>query len=422
MTRSPNLSKLVILDPALIAAGGHHAGFALMAAKSHKRSGAPFDLEFVCNDAIDGTLKAQLEACGSNVRPEYRLNFYQGFGESKRVSDVQSYIRQAAREYALAIKQTTKRFPGQELVFFHPSLSWEHAFSLSLALDLTKGDEGAALQLVCAMFNPGLSFDGRTLDCLTSLNFRIGFGALQQFSNVQLYASDFEQAEKYARLLNLPQSLRLHPCYLADWENLEKLNAVSERKSTDSSPGTVILYMGDAKRDKGFLDLPKLLTWLLENVADDRQFYIQFSIPWPDSELEKVAEKLTAIAALHWNVELEYRFLNESELHERLSVASMFVFNYCPETYRDKSSGFLWIVASYGLAICCIDGSWISREAARLGGKVLDCRGSKATFLGCVNKWRPGGPVRSLGNNMYRKNIYRGFWSWLQNVSKGSTI
>lgn len=411
-----NTKKLIVLDPALIATGGHHIGFALMAARSHKESEIPIELEFVCSHCLDEAIKSELEEQGCHVRPEFHLNFYELFNQSTRLEDVQPFIRQAAREYAHAIRESKANYPGQELLFFHPSLNWEHAFALSLAIRTLETND-LSTHLVCAMFNPGIGYDGTTLSPLTKMNFRLGFGALQQLPNVKLFASDSELSEKYTDLLGLNEALLIHPCYLANWESIKNRKFQNSDKGNGAAPGAVILYMGDAKRDKGFLELPDLTRWSLEHAGIDQRFYIQFSIPWPDQQLQDAAACLQEISRSDPRLNVEYRFLSEAEMNERLATASMFTFNYCPRTYTDKSSGFLWVVAWYGLLICCLEDSWLSREARRLGRKPVVCRRSRTAFLRCLRSVDSDKPNTAGNTTQYGKQLYESFWKWLQRIS-----
>jgi len=413
-----SMMKIVVLDPALIAKGGHHTGFALMAAKSYQNLREVFDFEVVCHKSVDLSIVDELESYGCNVRTEFFLNFYELFEQPVRLMEAQEYIREAAREYASAIKMTEERYPSQKLVFFHPSLSWEHAIALALALSLLRSEDKfqSMRHIVCAMFNPGMAYGGFTTDSTNKLQFKLGFAALIKEPNVELFASDSELAEKYTELLDVSSPLPIHPCYLADWDHLvgwEKNNTGSNH----SKAAEVVLYMGDAKREKGFLELPDLLCNLLPHLNSDQDLYIQFTVPWEDVELEAAARRLVEIANSDSRLKVDRKFLSDEELHQKLSSASTFVFNYCPVTYANKSSGFLWIVAWHGLKILTLSESWLSRESARLAHQAQNCRGSTRALICCLN---------SLGNdksdqinsvNSYRSQLYRSFWTWIRSVA-----
>ncbi|MFC6635521.1 glycosyltransferase [Microbulbifer taiwanensis] len=405
------LKKLVVVDPALIAAGGHHTGFALMAARSLSERNESVELEFVCSHCIDETIKAELEGYGCRLKPEFHFNFYEVFGQEVRLAEVQPFIRQATLEYARVIRDVEERSYGQELIFFHPSLSWEHAYALSLALKFI-GDQNTSTHIVCAMFNPGITHNGVTTDSRAKMQYALGFRCLRSLANVKLYASDYELAETYARLLNLQEKLPIHPCYLADWDRLYQAQRVMDGQGKNTRK-RVILYMGDAKRDKGFYHLPRLIKNALKSVGEDQELYIQFSIPWPDTELHSVAMELRDLAAKYSSIVIEEGFLGEAELHQLLGCASMFTFNYCSEIYKNKSSGFFWIVAWYGIPIYCFGNSWMNRESRRLGRPFLSSRGGMVGFRNALANLRHSKNIPQTSDNPYWKAVYRSFWSWI---------
>ncbi|MCK7597362.1 hypothetical protein M0G74_08770 [Microbulbifer sp. CAU 1566] len=410
-------TKVVVMDPGLIAPGGHHTGFAYMAAQSRSDRELPIELEFVCSHCVDVVIKEKIEEFGCRVRPEFFINFYELFANDDGSAESQTYIRQASREYYEAICNTEKPAEGQALIFFHPCVSWEHAVSLSLALRLHDGQEHA-LHIICAMFNPGIRHNGKTLSQSSKMQFGMAFRALEKNRNARVFASDFELAEKYARLLDRQVLLDIHPCYLADWEKI----AQEKRKlqySNKPSKTRILLYFGDAKVDKGFTSLPELVRNILADCESPIELNIHFNNPWDAVDLQEVTAELKDIAAIDDRLNLIEKFLSDDDLHLILHESDLILLNYDSSIYMEKSSGVLWLAAYHSLPVCILQNSWLRREAFRLGVQTVDFKDLNSfieeTVSMCGMKQRNEATDAQL---QYRKTIYQPFWSWLFKVGK----
>lgn len=402
------LKKLVVLDPALIAAGGHHTGFALMAARSLVERRLSMELEFVCNHSIADSIKNELERYGCRVRPEFHFNFYAMFEQDARLAESQSYIRQAAKEYAQVARKTLESSDAAGLVFFHPSLSWEHAQALSLALR-SVGAASEASHIVCAMFNPGTGHNRKTLNSMSKLHFRLAFGALQAIPNVQIFASDYELAEKYGSLLDRQEPLPIHPCYLADWQQLKEEQRATQFTRNDS-PIKILLYLGDAKFDKGFSCLPKVAHQILLHTDSNVELQVHFNNPWENQEIRAVSDQLRKTADKDMRLSIQEGFLSDRELHKTLQEADLLLLNYDSCKYMEKSSGVLWLAAYHLLPVCILQRSWLSREAFRLGVRTFSLKDVKKNLAALLVEKKD---IVSSAQSKYRKTIYRSFWHWL---------
>ena len=358
--------KIIVIDPALMAAGGHHAGFAAMAASSLSRQ-KEVDVEFISHKNIDETIRAQLEQAHCEVRADFSINFYEYFDQPVSVADIQPYILQVTKEYIAAIQSSTKFHVSSEIIFFYPSLTWEQAYCLALALTYLTSAL-TAKHIVCAMFNPAIDFRGKTTNRTKKLNYTLAFKALDKHKSVQLYASDQELASSYAGLLDQVKPLPIHPCYLADWSNLNNDNYVIKQQG---EPLKVALYMGDAKENKGFLLLPRIASKMLADKTLDIVLTVQYTLAWADETVREVAEKIVLIAREDKRLVVTERFLSDSELHNHLEHTDLFIFTYEPEAYQDKSSGLLWLIGWYKTSVYFLNATWLSREAQRLQLPVL---------------------------------------------------
>jgi len=406
------IKRLIVVDPALARKGGHHTGLALLIATSKE---SDVDVTFLSHRNISVSLKQTLESYGCIVKPIFDFNFYEIFEKELTLNQANAYVLNAAKEYADVIRQMCEERSRGRLNFFHPSMSWEHAYALSLALN-TIGYDTDMSHLICAMFNPGVSYSGVTLDCQRKLNFEISFRALLSSARVKLFASDMELASIYKTLLCHQSDVPVHPCYLSRWVNPVKEAAGRANHNSTDEEAEIILYMGDAKSDKGFLELPDLVSQVLAATADDQKLYIQFNIPWPDPELELVAEKLRCCALNSNRIILREGFISQCEVGRRLFSAKLFVFNYCNQHYQHKSSGFLWLVIWYQTPVYFFGRSWLSREATRLGAKVLGQGGSMESFLAAIKSPYERYAVNTSSCGYYFNLLYRDIWDWLKYV------
>ncbi|SDZ78665.1 hypothetical protein [Microbulbifer marinus] len=408
--------RFVVLDPALIKEGGHHTALSLLVAASKEDD---VDVTFISHQYISDSLKQQLENNGCIVKPEFLLNFYEIFEKQIELNAANAYVLNAAKEYAKVIQGQCEQGGSGKLVFFHPSMSWEHAYALSLALK-TIDYSMDMCHIVCAMFNPGLGPDGTVFDPQRKLNFEIAFRAVSSSTRVKLFASDIELSSIYKKLLNLGSDVPVHPCYLSTWMRSAKEESGDPNCDFIDDGSEIILYMGDAKSEKGFCDLPDLVCESLKNVDSHQKLYIQFNIPWPDPELEMVAEKLRYCASVNEQLILHEGFISQHEVERRLSNASLFVFNYCNEHYQNKSSGFLWFVVWHQTPVYFFGHSWLSREARRLSAPVLGQSRDRKQFWAAIRESRKYRIFGAPSSRFYFDSLYRDFWDWIKEVCQSA--
>ncbi len=403
--------KIIVLDPALMAAGGHHAGFAAMAASSLSRQ-KQVEVEFVSHENIDETIRAQLEQAHCVVRADFSINFYEYFDQPVTVADIQPYILQVTKEYIVAIQSTMKHPISSDIIFFYPSLTWEHAYCLALALTYLTPIP-ATKHIICAMFNPAIDFRGKTTNRTKKLNYTLAFKALDKHKSVQLYASDQELAGTYAGLIGRVKPLPLHPCYLADWSNLNNDNYAIKQQE---EPLKVTLYMGDAKENKGFLLLSRIASEILADKILNIVLTVQYTLAWADETVREAAEKIALIAREDKRLVVTERFLSDNELHNHLEHTDLFIFTYKPGVYQDKNSGLLWLVGWYRTPVYFLNATWLSREAHRLQLPVLKTINDLHNLKENINQIKNKDTEASNDSDLYRTEMYRSFWQWIASL------
>lgn len=397
-----NKPSLAIIDPGLMEAGGHHAGLASMLLDDLEQGkGEP--LLFVCHQQVDKRLLARIENLQLPVAPLFSANFYQVCQPLESLPDYDHLIAPLAQEYAHAFKITNEGTADRSVILC-PCVSWQHALAMNVGLALFKRNNEnnqSCVIAVCAMFNPGLTDNGITIDGSVARFNQLAFSWLDNHSEVTLFASDEELSCAYQHLLNRPLPLPIHPCYLMNWQQFS-----AELQQVNREENRVILYTGDAKLNKGFLLLPKLVTSNLRH-HPHTTWVIQFTQNWPLPELEQAILELENIAAGTPQVELVKGYWQPTEMMRQFARASAILLPYSSSAYLYKSSGVLWLAAFSKLKILLTEQSWLSREAERLG---LNWQLTESSILPLVANDES---QDSSDGVIYKNKLYRDIWDWL---------
>lgn len=393
---------LAVVDPALGVAQGHHTGFAavLAAGRPAGRSASLWTHRTLAADAAQA-----LRGTGIRVEPRFATNYYRHFGKSGNGAALFGYIGALAREYAALHRQVAAE--GAPTCLLYHTLGWEHANALSLAL---QAGQGAAQVRHCVllMFCPGIAHDGRMFDRTLGLNYRIALRRLHRLPGVRLFAGCSEHAAAYARLLDLAEPLPVHPCLLGNWGEPPPPRA----SAADPRSPRLLLYLGDAKANKGFNALPETIARLQRQCGPGARFVVQYNrLPaWADAALRASARQLETLAAGEPRLELHRGFWSDEQLRRQLCQADLLLLNYDPREYAEKSSGLVWLAAWYGLPTLLPPG-WPQREARRLGLPHAPCAALDDPAHLPSRLW--AGPA---GDAAYRRALFTPLWSWLDHT------
>ena len=393
------MKQVFVLDPGLMEAGGHHAAL-LSTLLCYKGSDT---LQIFAHKKLDETLLTESEVKGLKTYRHFESNFYEHYtSEHFRNSElIQSYIRKLAVEYFQAINQAVKSSTKKGLVFFIPCANWEHASAISLALTLVKKAETFNVRRVvfkvCCMFSPK-----KHSDCASRVRYTSAFLRLTRFPYVQLHASDFETRKFYESLGVVISGI--HPCYLLPWEQL------SGRKEALNDTPKLLLYLGDAKEDKGFNRLPSLAEELLKRFNYQVTLVIQYTLAWDYPELDNARERLYSLNKKYEQVELSNEYWSTPTLVNVLNEMDFIYCTYTPSAYENKSSGLAWLAVFFNIPVVMLDECWLTREFERLG---------HTYFIGSEDDPVPtilagkGDLRRSF--NEYGSSLYTNLLAWLAN-------
>lgn len=348
--------QLAVIDPALGKTGAHNRGFVetLLAQR-----GPELQLALCCHHELEPALQATLAQGPMTVHPVFDGDFYQLLHRTGGVAEHWDWLHALAHGYLRAFERLLQQWPQGRIHLLYHTLSWEHASALALAITLLGGRGQRLRHIALLMYWPGLDPQGRVLDGPRSRNFQQAFLALERCPGVRLYASCSEYAQAYAQLLARPEPLPLHPCFLGDWRRAPTRAAALPARR-------VLAYLGEVKGDKGFLALPQRLATLLRHNPSQVQYVVQ-CVQVRNEAGAAVLAQLQALAAQYPQLELHHGFWSDAELHDQLQRCDALYLHYDPQLYAHKTSGLLWLAAWYRRSLWLPAGSWLQREARRLG-------------------------------------------------------
>ncbi|GMM72676.1 hypothetical protein MTsDn5_26280 [Alteromonas gracilis] len=356
------MHKLVIIDPGLYEVGGHHA--ALLNTLAVKEREAAVDITIYSSLHIAEELRDFAARQDLNINPWFDSNFYQYFDEANNFKStaINTFIRGLALEFKSAIVNALESVAvSDNVIFWYPCVNWEHANALSLALSQLAHSaqyrDYVCSHKVCSMFMSQQPENNRT-----NLPYETAFKRLNNCSQVEIYAADWELRE-YLEKLNVGVD-GIHPCYLLPWSDLEIVK--KESVMAEGSTKTFLLYMGDAKENKGFTMLPSLIKSLSATHLENVKLVVQYTTTWSSPVLEEAEQKLGKLAEQLANLEVHKVFWSVEELVRNLNKTDLIFCTYEPSAYQFKSSGLAWLASFFNTPVVLRGESWLAREFARL--------------------------------------------------------
>ncbi|MFZ8143277.1 hypothetical protein [Alteromonas macleodii] len=356
------MQTLVIIDPGLYEVGGHHAALLYtMAAKKQKKT---VDITIYSSFHVANELNEFASSKDLKIKPWFKSNFYQHFEDNPnfKSAKLNSFIRGLALEFKSAILDALERkATAGDVTFWYPCVNWEHANALSLALsqlaDSQQSVDCACKHKVCSMF-----MSQKPEHKLSNLPYETAFRRLTKFLNVELFASDWELRE-YLERLGI-KVCGIHPCYLLPWSSLK--SGKEKYINAENSSRTFLLYMGDAKENKGFTLLPALIKSLSAYYSNNVKFVVQYTMTWSSPELALTEQQLNKLAEQVESFELHKAFWSVGELIHILSSTNLIFCTYEASAYHFKSSGLAWLASFFNIPVVLRGESWLTREFTRL--------------------------------------------------------
>ncbi|WP_406827622.1 hypothetical protein [Microbulbifer sp. ARAS458-1] len=424
---------MIVLDPALGPEGGHHVALLERVHSALESGECSSPVEFYSSRKIRKSLE-RFATDQIRITPFFDTNFYRYSATLPNIAEANGFIAALGKEYLAALKRVftesvlideadptapQRAHRNGKLIIFYPAMQWVHLMAVQFALRLI-GSAVSGHQVehrVCLMYNPGRNHTGEVMNVAEWLSYKMACKSIAAYASVKLYASDYELAEHFGRLLELDSPLPLHPQYLAEMGDLAAPPAVQK------SGKKIGIYFGDAKSDKGFNRLPELLEQVIPTIGADDQVVIQYTSQGNCPRVLAAEEKIRKFAQGEPRLSVISRYLPAEEIQAILFSLDVFVFTYDVHHYQNKSSGFLWLLADKSCQLIFLGESWLSREATRLRLNVCVCafnqlsevlqglfvEGRLAYSEGSKNSSSAYGGVESE----YRERLFAPFFQWL---------
>lgn len=409
--------KVVIADPGLREYGGHHPAMINAIASTESVKKGDLTLEVYCNKACLNEFISETETSKITITKHFTTDFYQYFYQSPCQVTLNKYINLLSKEYLGVFERCTistgssNKQNNTKTLFLYHTLNGEHALALSAAIAIYNQRYTTPLQhCVFLMYDPIKHNENGLFNIQHFLNFKLGFSSLLKHKNVDFYAAEQELQERYQYLLHEnkhEQQLDIHPCGLLSRENTQKSN-------TAKKSNAIILFTGDAKVNKGFLQLPSLVEQLIKNVKEKNvSFIIQYTITNNGLALKQTDEHLQQLAKLDKRIELTTHFWSNEKLHQNFAQASYILFNYDSKIYKNQSSGVLWLAAKYQLKMLFLTDNWLTREAKKLGCHYITCNEDYLSQQLNENRVINANNFDKVAADNYRKLLFQDIGEWL---------
>jgi hypothetical protein len=359
--------RLVLLDPGLASAVGHHSDVNGVLLPALRRHGWQVELWADAQAAQDPALAAQL--------PELRPLLHNGgYIDPRHWCDLPGTLHQAA----LLRPQLQAAAPAEP----SPVAAWvAHSlvpFQLIALAQLLQRQPPAQV-VISLMFAPGEVFAGQPeLDLQAQrqgaeLNARSALAALALAASrgghqLLLGAGSEQLIQRYAPLCaaaGLPPP-QLHPSVVGVQEWMAP---------PEQAPEQILLHWGERKPDKGRELALTVLEQLLDGPALPEHlakaqwcFHAASRQPPPPAEAE-----LLQRADQHGRIRVLEGALPRATMLQELARSSAALLPYCPLAYAERSSGVLWLYAAARLAcarparVVGYGGGWLAAEAPALG-------------------------------------------------------
>lgn len=384
-------NAIYVIDPGMMEAGGHHAALIETLVDSNLNK---VRLSLIAHKNLDSGLAKKAEMAGILVKRHFECNFYQHYDDSLQLkfSGLHFYIRELAWEYIQALKQIAELSGRNKAICFYPCLNWEHASALSLSLSKLEGEINNLVHKICCMFKPN------QINNEIRLLYSHAFRQLKKLPAVHLYASDWETKEFYTSIGVVIEGY--HPCYLLPWNTISLIP-----KPSSSEEPHFLLYLGDAKEDKGFKELPILVQRFIKEYHGRVKLSIQYTMAWGSPALIEVEKELRILSNQFSQLNVYPIFWNTSELVSMIKSVTAIICTYDTKVYQTKSSGLAWLSSYLKTPVVIKNECWLSREIKRLG------------YLSFISKSLV---VNSKFTNIkfketsYGSSIYRDFTAWLK--------
>ena len=169
------------------------------------------------------------------------------------------------------------------------------------------------------------------------------------------------------------------------------------------APQTLLLFAGNAVKEKGIERIPELVR-LLARALPDWKLLVQANDTTEYSMKEPVAE-LRAMSASVAALELHTGRIDEEDYHRLIDTAHVIVLPYDAQAYRYQTSGVLWEAIAAGRVVGLPAGTNIEEDAASWEADyvAIDTSSAQSIADGLIGALEHGAPDRELAEAAARR-------------------
>lgn len=343
------------MDAGLSFLSGHHAGF-LLRVISHFQIDIASSMVFCSNSAI--CINSPVcKIISKSLRPVLGATGYEGFTDTLYCSELDNKLQfTAAQTLALNFLQYDAILAGsRQVVVLNATLATVQAIDGWLSLRGVRFKPALTIHLLSGV---GVSLKpvGSTwrlveTDPILRNKLRASLERISlQAPNASLLLSSKMRIAELRALSNLPSKV-------FKFQN-DIVPVVMSGLEKNASKSRVILYMGDAKHDKGISALPSVLASLVEK-SSDWSFFAQVNDV--SGRFSGVSRQLLEESIGHPQISLHFGWLDEEFYLKILSTASAVVLLHTIDGYHDKESGIVADADLFKIPIICRVGTAIER-------------------------------------------------------------
>lgn len=388
------MKKIAFIDIGAGFKGAHNTGFLDLLCKYSKTQEA--DITIITHQALSKEWQNKLSNQKISFVRVFDTDIFGLSIDSSTSTQINDYILQLSQEYKLAFNALVNLYPeGKVQLIFH-TMSWEHLMALGLAIKDSLNE-----RFICNVFlmywcgiNEALEYENPKL----ALHYKVALKRLKSCENVKLYTSNQEYLLAFQELMSDKTQIDLHPFFLGDWH----ADGIRKRQNNDDSKNNILLYSGEIKKEKGFYELPEILAELKNKWHKSSTITIHLS----KKDLNKKQKDIVSeINEINPTTKTIAKFLSTEDMLTLYDQCNLVVLNYDSISYKNKTSGVMWLAIQAGATCVVSENTWMHRELLALNIDHLIINKNKELMF--INK------NNSLNNREYMHKIYQPFWEWV---------
>jgi glycosyltransferase involved in cell wall biosynthesis len=344
--------RLYLFDPNLKTSGGHYLGYAARVAEASEEAGI--------STVIVANATARINLAGNRIVPALQRDYWQEMCPSPG-EDAYEHLSRSAEVLAVTMDRVQKeeRLSDDDILFF-PYVNLAEVMGLARWRRQCRITPRTVL-----LFRRDLDEQGTD----SSVGARAGYTLLRQAladlhaehgSHIRLFTDSDNLTEEYGQTLH--RRFQTAPIPVDP-----RLSSV---RNEDSRGCVTLLYLGDARTEKGYTQLPRIASVLKDELAAGHvRMVLQSNFNVPDGE-PGIAAARDFLGKVP-NVHLFRDPITEEIYNDHLRAADIVLLPYQPERYVSRTSGILAEAICAGVPAVAPQGTWLSEQIRRHGAGVV---------------------------------------------------